>query len=290
MADNINQTISLTDENGRSNKPLAGHTVLITREYNAGYKHLEDLGAKLFIFPTIRAVPPEDFSGLDASIDVIDTYHWLVFTSANGPGYFMPRLIEKGKSIYDLKDVRICAIGTKTAEAITDYGLTVDLIPEEFNAEGLIIAFLQDAKTRQDPRYKTSNLLGLRILLPRAESARETFPERIRDLDGEIDCPAAYRTINPAVYDEKLFKALKSGEITVATFTSAASFNNFIESMGREAAELLHGTTIAAIGPVTAKAIEAAGLKVAIIPQKATIEAMAEEIIKRAIVVTRPNT
>jgi uroporphyrinogen III methyltransferase/synthase len=282
MTHSIDRTIDLTHGNGQNDKPLSGHAVLITRDYNADYKCLEELGADIFEFSTIKTVPPEDYSELDASIDAIGTYHWLIFTSANGPKYFMPRLLEKGKNTGDLKDIKLCAIGSKTAEAITKYGLTVDLIPDEFNAEGLITSFIQDAKTRQDARYKTSNLLGMRILLPRAETARETFPERIRELDGEIDCPAAYRTVNPSKYDEKLHCLLKSGGITVATFTSAATFANFIESMGNEASDLLGGIAIAAIGPVTAKAIEAAGLKVAIMPKKATIEAMVEEIINWA--------
>ena len=105
------------------NKLMTGNTVLITREYNADYKRLEDLGAAIYEFQTIRTVPLDVFSELDAAIDTIDTYHWLVFTSANGPKYFMPRLLEKGKSIADLKGVKICAIGTKTAEAVANYGL-----------------------------------------------------------------------------------------------------------------------------------------------------------------------
>jgi uroporphyrinogen III methyltransferase/synthase len=260
---------------------MTGHTVLITREYNADYKRLEDLGAAIYEFRTIRTVPPADYSELDAAIDAVDTYHWLVFTSTSGPRYFMPRLLEKGKSIADLKGLRICAIGPKTAEAVTAYGLAVDMVPDEFNAEGLIIAFIKDAKTRQDSRYKTSNLLGLRILLPRAEAARETFPDRIRELDGEIDCPTAYRTINPSAYDPKLHDLMKTGGISEATFTSAAAFDNFIESMGEGIIDLLQVINIAAIGPVTAKAIKARGLEVSIMPRKATIEAMVEEIIDR---------
>ena len=290
----LNHTVNITDGQESAsaekeiNKHMTGHTVLITREYNTDYKRLEDLGAAIYEFQTIMTVPPADYSELDASIEALDTYHWLVFTSAGGPKYFMPRLLEKGKSIDDLKGLKICAIGTKTAEAVSAYGLTVDMIPEEFNAEGLITAFIKDAKTRQDPRYKTSNLLGLRILLPRSEAARETFPERIRELEGEIDCPVAYHTVNPSKYDAGLHDLLKSGGITVATFTSAAAFNNFIESMGSEAMDSLNKIAIAAIGPVTAKAIEAKGLKVAIMPKKATIEAMVEDIADWASGGTEP--
>jgi uroporphyrinogen III methyltransferase / synthase len=257
--------------------------VLITREYTPDYEPLEDLGAEVFEFPTIKTVPPEDYSALDSSIDMIGTYHWLIFTSASGFGFFVRRFIERDKDIRDLKGIKICAIGAKTAEAIRHYGLKVDLVPDEFNAEGLIAAFIKEARgTVQDTRYKTSNLEGLRMLMPRAEKARELFPERVRELNGEIDCPTTYRTIKPEKHGKRLYRFLKSGRISVATFTSAATFTNFVDIMGGEASNFLQGITIAAIGPVTAKAIESAGLRVSIIPKEATIKAMVEEIVRWA--------
>jgi uroporphyrinogen III methyltransferase / synthase len=266
-----------------SAKPLYGHTILVTRPDSSGYRRIEDLGGSIYSYPTIRAVQPDDYSELDRAIDDIGTYHWLVFTSVNGVGFFMTRFREKAQGENIPHGLKICAIGPKTAAAVSEYGLKADMTPEEFNAEGLISAFIKVAKTVQDARYKTSNLLGLRILLPRAENARDTFPERITELDGHIDCPTAYRTINPATYDPKLADLFKSGKITITTFTSSATFQNFIEAMGAEAPDMLRNTEIAVIGPVTAKAVEAAGLEVKIKPKIATIEAMVDEIILFAV-------
>ncbi len=147
----------------------------------------------------------------------------------------------------------------------------------------MIEAFVMEARmTIQDKRYNTSNLEGLRLLLPRAEAAREVFPERVRELNGEIDCPVTYRTIKPEKHGKRLHRFLRAGRISVATFTSAATFTNFVEIIGEEAIDFLKGGVIAAIGPVTAKAIEKRGLKVTITPKEATIEAMVEEIIRWA--------
>ncbi len=264
-------------------KPLFGHRILITRDYTPAYEPLEDLGAEVFEFPTIKIVPPEDYSSLDQAIDNIETYHWLIFSSTNGVIYFMRRLIDRGVDIRDLKGIKICAIGAKTAAVIRKTGLKVDLVPDEFNAEGLIEAFVMEARMSiQDKRYNTSNLEGLRLLLPRAEAAREVFPERVRELNGEIDCPVTYRTIKPEKHGKRLHRFLRAGRISVATFTSAATFTNFVEIIGEEAIDFLKGGVIAAIGPVTAKAIEKRGLKVTITPKEATIEAMVEEIIRWA--------
>jgi len=255
-------------------KPLFGQRILITREYTDEYGVLEDLGAELFEFPTVEIVPPENHDELDAAIAQIESYNWLVFTSANGFNYFLERFMTLGRDIRDLKGIRICAIGPKTAEAIQSFALKVDLIPAKFHAEGLCEAFLEG---------KTS-LSGIRILLPRAGTAREVFPDAVRSLGGEIDTPETYRGIKSEKHGKRLKRFLKEGRITVATFTSAMTFNNFIEIMGDEAHEVLKDVKIAAIGPVTSRAIEKAGLSVAIMPDKATIGdmviAVVEEVAK----------
>ncbi len=255
-------------------KPLFGHRILITRQYTNDYEPLEDLGAEIFEFPTIEIAPPESYRELDESIDKIETYNWIIFTSANGFKYFMQRLIDKNRDIRDLKGIKISAVGSTTAEKIQEYGLKVDMVPEEFNAEGLIKVFTQQSTV--------NSLKGIKILLPRAEVAREVFPEKARELGGEIDTPAAYRAIKPEKHGKRLKRFLKEGRISVATFTSAATFNNFVDIMGEDATEILKDVTIAVIGPVTAKAIEKAGLTVSIMPKEATIKAMVDEIIQWA--------
>lgn len=287
-------------------KPLFGQRILITREYIKDYEPLEDLGAEIFEFPTIEIAPPESYKELDKSIDKVETYNWIIFTSANGFKYFMQRLLDKNRDIRDLRGIKICAIGTKTAEAIKNYGIKVDLIPEEFNAEGLIDLFCKEhgsievtecrsinhADTPIHPCSHTQkhsgapilrcSLQGIKFLLPRAEVAREIFPEKVRELGGEIDTPVTYRAIKHEKHGKRLKRFLKEGRISVATFTSAATFNNFVDIMGDDAIDTLKDVTIAVIGPVTAKAIEKAGLNVSIMPKEATIKAMVDEIIQWA--------
>jgi len=94
--------------------------------------------------------------------------------------------------------------------------------------------------------------------------------------------PVAYRAVKPDMHGKRLRRFLKEGRITIATFTSAATFNNFREILMEDADELLKGVAIAVIGPVTARAVEKAGLKVQIMPKESTVEAMADEIIKWA--------
>ncbi|MEW6584784.1 MAG: uroporphyrinogen-III C-methyltransferase [Nitrospirota bacterium] len=261
-------------------RPLFGHRILVTREHSEGFEPLAALGAEIIAFPTIEIVPPADYKDLDKTIDSIETYTWLIFTSRNGVKYFFRRFFEKERDIRDLKGVKLCAIGSRTAQEVNKFGLKVDLVPEEFNAEGLIKAVSSQQSAVGGKRRISEKLplKGVKFLLPRAEVAREIFPEKVRELGGEIDLPAVYRTIKPESRGKRLRRFLKEGKITIATFTSASTFNNFREIMGRDAEELLRGVTIAVIGPITKKAVEKAGLHVQIMPEEATIEAMVNAI------------
>ncbi|MBF0318403.1 MAG: uroporphyrinogen-III C-methyltransferase [Nitrospirae bacterium] len=270
----VGSTASLRETlNWYEKKPLFGQRVLITRPYTDDYEPLEENGAEIFEFPTIKTVPPDSFDALDSAIDNIETYDWIIFTSSNGFKFFFNRLIHKNKDVRDLKEIRLCAIGEKSSETIRGFGLITDLVPEEFNAEGLIKQFLQGG---------AAEVKGKRFLLPRAEKAREKFPDKIRELGGHIDTPAAYKTIKPYTHAKRLERFLREGKITIATFTSASSFNNLMELLGSEAPALLRDVSIAAIGPVTKKAIEKAGLPVDIMPEKATVSDMVQAIIAQA--------
>jgi uroporphyrinogen III methyltransferase/synthase len=258
-------------------KPLFGQRVLVTRERPGAFEELEELGAEIIGFPTIKIVPPADWKELDTAIDRISSYGWLILTSVNGVKFLLKRLADKDRDIRDLKGIRICAVGTKTASYIKKYGIKVDLVPEKFNAEGLIEAFIKEEGTVN--RNSSRPLKDVRILMPRAEVAREVFPEKVRELGGEIDVVTAYRAVRPGSTGKRLKRFLKEGKISIATFTSAATFNNFVSMVGKDADELLQGVSIAVIGPVTRKAVENAGLKVNIMPEEATVEEMVKKII-----------
>jgi uroporphyrinogen III methyltransferase/synthase len=254
-------------------KPLFGHRVLVTREHSKGFEPLEELGAEVMEFPTIEIKPPENWEELDKALLKVSTYHWLIFTSGTGVKYFFERLKALGMDIRELKGVKICAVGKKTAEAIEEFCLKVDMVPEEFRAEGLIKAF--------SDIYST--LKGKKFLLPRALEAREIFPQKVKELGGEIDIPTAYRAVIPEARGKRLKRFFKEGRVTIATFTSGATFTNFLKIMEENPKELFRDVAIAVIGPVTAARVEKEGIKVDIMPGEATIEAMVEAIANWAM-------
>jgi uroporphyrinogen III methyltransferase/synthase len=273
----VGKTVMLRDAlKWYERKTLFGHRILIAREYTSDYEPLEDLGAEVFAFPTIRILPPESFDEVDRAIGQLDAYDWLVVTSANAFTHFMERLLQKGLDVRDLKGLSICAIGAGTAQTVARFGLKVDLVPNEFSAEGLADAFAGRAGA-------SGSLAGLSILLPRAAGSRDLFPERVRKLGGRIDTPTVYRAVKPEKHGKRLQRFVSEGRITLAAFTSGGAFNNLFDMLGEERSALLKDVAIAVIGPVTKRAVEKKGLTAAIMPATATIPAMVEEIIRWAV-------
>jgi uroporphyrinogen III methyltransferase/synthase len=152
-----------------SQRPLFGKRILVTRARSQASKltaKLENLGAEVFEAPAISMADPADnYAALDKSIDHLQDYHWLIFTSANGVGRFFARLFKAGKDARALGYAKIAAIGSATAEKLKQYGIVADVIPGEYRAEGIIEAL----KGKLPPHAK--------ILIPRAEEAREILPE-----------------------------------------------------------------------------------------------------------------
>jgi uroporphyrinogen III methyltransferase/synthase len=268
----VGEVVNLRDKlRWYEDKPMFGHRVMVTREHSGGFEELEELGAEVMEFPTIKIVPVDDHTFVDKCINDIESYNWIVLTSVNGVKYFFDRLIETGHDIRDLKGISFCAVGEKTGDAIRQYGIRVDLVPEHFRAEGLIEAFSDN--------YGDRGLEGVSILLPRAEVAREVFPDKIRSLGAHIDTPPLYRAVKPEIHGKRMQRFLREKKITIATFTSEATFNNFCDIMGDEALDYLKDCAIAVIGGVTRKAIEEKGLKVHIMPERATVNEMVQAII-----------
>src|SRR3982751_6251395 len=120
-------------------KPLDGITVVITRAraQAAGFAdELERLGARAVICPTIEIVEPESYAELDQAIENLYGYDWLIFTSVNGVHYFLRRLEALGREVGELDQLRVLAIGEATSVRLREAFIHVDVVPEQFKAEG----------------------------------------------------------------------------------------------------------------------------------------------------------
>ena len=253
--------------------PLAGARVVVTRARAQAAEmvaRLEGLGAEAIEVPTIEIAPPEDPGPFDAACDRIATFDWVVFTSVNAVARVAARLAADPGGIEGLAGPRLCAVGAANAEALEGRGLRVDLVPDEYRAEGVIRAM-----------RGLGDMTGVRVLLPRGDLARDLLPMELRRAGAAV---TAYRT-GPAELGGEgpdIRWMLRGRGVDVVTFTSGSSVRSFARAIGgRQAAvELLRHVDVACIGPVTAEAASRLNIATTIMPAKSTVPALLAAIVE----------
>jgi len=248
---------------------LAGRRVVVTRaRHQAGVLRalLEDEGAQVVEFPTIRLVPPEDFAPLDRAITCLPEYGWVVFTSRNGVEACCDRMRALGHCPEDLRVARLAAIGPGTAAALEAAGLHVDLAPIEFRAEALVDAF------------GAVDLRDVHVLLPRAAAARDVLPDGLRSRGAIVDVVAVYRTEVERAQAPEARRRLLEAPVDAVTFTSSSTVRSFVELLGPDADRMLRGALVACIGPVTAATARDLGLQVGLVAEHYTIPGLVEAL------------
>ncbi len=255
-------------------RPLFGRRIVVTRSLEQAdelIEMLEERGADAITAAAIRIAPPVDNGPLIEAAARASEFDWIVFTSGNAVDSFMDRLLAAG-DVRDLKGVRLCTIGPTTASRLSRYGIRVDLTPPEFRAEAVVEAL-----------KAAGELQGQRFLLPRADIARDLLAEELRRAGADVTDVIAYRTI-PAQPDRAgapdIYRMLLDRQIDAVTFTSASTVRNFVAMLGQDqAVDLLAGTVVAAIGPVTAEAAQRLGIAATVMPRRYTIPDLVDALV-----------
>ncbi len=224
-------------------RPLFGRTIVVTRAREQASElraHLTQLGGRVVELPTIRIEP------LPVALPPLDDVDWLVLTSANGVSALFERgITSAGRDARALAGVRIAAIGPGTAAALARYGVRADLVPDRYVAEALLAAFPPPTGT------------GGRVLLARAEQARDLLPDGLRKLGYDVDVLPLYRT-RAAEPDPAILDQVRRGQVDAITFTSSSTVRNFVELVGT----LDPQPPVVSIGPITSATARELGLRV----------------------------
>ena len=244
--------------------------VAITRPADRAKKAceiVEKLGGSAVLAPTLD-LKPVNTDSLKDLVKNKDSLDWIVFTS--------PTTIDSFNLFYpdffnDL-NCKIAVIGNKTGSLLKKQGVEVDLMPDDFTAEGLVEEF-----TKLNIKNKT-------IGIPRTASARPTLPEGLKKLDNNVIIAEAYKSLFPM--DEKsvrdLIAKIESSQIDAITFTSPLTVHNFfkISEDNEKLASLLSDNLLTvAIGPITGNVLDDYEVK-HIYPDTYTVPDMMELLFK----------
>ncbi|MHB8503533.1 MAG: uroporphyrinogen-III synthase [Candidatus Acidiferrales bacterium] len=250
--------------------PLAGKTVVVTRAAAQSGKLAEALAARhaiVKLLPLVSFAPPEDFTEMDAALARMDSFDWIIFTSANAVQAVERRRREhSGDPSTILNHTRAAAVGPATAEEAEHAGFSVDYVATNHSGAGLA-------------EELRAELAGRSIFLPRSDRANADLPTALRRSGAVVTEVVAYRTLPPNADDrEKVIDSLKGG-VDGILFFSPSAVHNFLELVGRERLEALQGRAVmVAIGPATARALSAAGVQRIARAADTTTEAVVEAL------------
>jgi len=257
-------------------RPLFGRRIVVTRsQEQAGelIDELENVGAQAIQAPTFRLAPADDPEALDRAAASIDDYHWVVFQSANAVTRFLSALAHGPRDVRALGGVFVCAIGTSTAERLLAGGIKPDVVAAEFGTESI-----GDAIAAKGP------LAGRRVLIIRPDHLRSMVGEDLARRGADVTDLVAYRTAaapsdSPAA--QELYGLLLEGRIDAVTFTNSTAVERFASLIGQEqAADLLNTTTVATIGPVTARAALEMGIKNPLVADTYTVAGLVQKLVE----------
>jgi uroporphyrinogen III methyltransferase/synthase len=256
------------------NKPLFGKRIVVTRareQASALSEQLREAGAVPIEYPVIAFAPPADWAPLDGALHELNGYDWVIFTSVNGVRYVIERMQALGFAVTRLNQKKLGAIGPATAAELDQAGLRAQFVPSEFVAEAVI--------------EQIGDVQGQRVLLPRADIAREALVDGLQAKGAHVDNVVAYRTVLGEAQGD-VVGMLREKQIDAVTFTSSSTVKNFFARLEQsgvssdEARDLLAAVTVAAIGPITAKTARDYGLNVAIEADKYTIDGLVSALVE----------
>ncbi|MFM8409051.1 MAG: uroporphyrinogen-III C-methyltransferase [Alphaproteobacteria bacterium] len=254
---------------------LFGRRVVVTRaRAQAGRMSdlLREQGVAVVEVPAIEIVPPDSSAPLDAALDRIETYDWIVFTSVNGVERFVAALDARGLDLRAMHRASLAAIGPETARALEALHLRPDVVPRDHRAEGLL------------ERMRELPIEGKRILLPRAAGARKILPEELAAAGALVDEVVTYRSRRPPGSIEILREALDEGPLDAVAFTSSSTVRGFLslldEADPERGRERIRGTTVACIGPITAATAAEEGLSVSVSADPYTVPSLVAAIAR----------
>ena len=258
-----------------SRRPLHGRRVLITRarhQVDPFRRELADLGAAVIEIPTIEVKPMPTDERVRGAIAKLDTTALVIFASANAVVIFFQMLFETGGDARGLHASKLCAIGQETADTLRLYGLRPELVTSEYTAEGL-------AKTLEG-----WELEGVRVLVPRAEIARDALPALLANRGAMVEILPVYQAVCPIDAGQALTKLFNAEGADVVTFTSSSTVANFVRAFPEDALPAVLGDAeVACMGPVTADTARKLGLRVDIVAREYTTHGLAQAIVEAVV-------
>lgn len=160
-------------------------------------------------------------------------------------------------------DAVVCAIGPKTADALREAGVNVDVVPDEYTSTGLVNVL----EGRVD---------GARVEVARSDHGSDELTDGLVEAGGYVHETVLYEIIRPKGGGEKTAHALDDEEIDAVLFTSSLTVEHLLEALEETGVGLgtLNDAAVYAIGEPTRETAENLGVEVDDVPEEETFESL----------------
>lgn len=241
-------------------KVLSGKRILVTGSRNMAdslEKEFEQYGGETIAISLVETIP--DYSDCDDIFNNLEKYSWFIFTSANGVNIFFDRLRNLRVDIRKLANARFAVVGTSTKKALEKYGLYADFIPSKFTSK-ILAEELSKELTDKD-----------KILIVRGKQGKNFIEDKFSEMSVEFDKICIYETIQDERRADEVKRICPDVDYIVVTSGSGARAL-------RNMAGCEHDN-IVAIGPVTKRDCEEAGLRVKLVAEEFDARGIVDVII-----------
>ncbi|MEM9159314.1 MAG: uroporphyrinogen-III C-methyltransferase [Verrucomicrobiota bacterium] len=255
-------------------KPLQGRRLVVTRSKGQASelsKKLELLGAEVIGLPLIEISRNVDEQTAKDVFAEIASYDWLVFSSPNGVRFFFETFFENFKDIRSLGFIRIAAVGKSTAKEVEKYFVSVDLIPEEANADSLA-----------DALVATDSLDSAKVLIVTGNLGRDVLVKKLDEARAIVDRFEVYKTAPTELKEHPAAKMFREQGADAIIFTSSSGVKNFVDQAKNLIVE--EGATrpkTVSIGPITTESMKKLGMPMDIQAKEASLDSLVDALVKR---------
>jgi len=270
----LGEVVRLRDKlNWFEKRPLFGKRIVVTRGRSQSLElsqKLAGLGADVLEIPAIKQVQPENRQDIVDAMLALNSYDWLIFTSANGVKAFFDLFFRNFKDLRDLGGAKIAAVGPATAAVLREMHLQVDAMPEDFAANKIA-----------EQISKLGSIENCKICLLRAQDANPDLPQALEEFGAIIDDIAVYKTVAETEDNSGASADFLEHGADWMTFTSGSTVRFMhVRFDLPKLMKQFPAMKIASIGPETSKMIRSLGLSPTIEAKEHTADGLVAELLK----------
>ncbi|MDD3043354.1 MAG: uroporphyrinogen-III synthase [Methanosarcinaceae archaeon] len=201
---------------------------------------------------------------------------YVIFTSANGIIFTLDKLSESEKESFteSLKQRKILAIGPNTQRELEKIGISESFMPGDYSSTGIVEALGPEVK-------------GKTVDIARSAYGAKVLVEGLRECGATVHETHVYTLGMPeGPLQQELIERTLAGEVRVFAFTSSMMVRNFLKhaekaGAGETIKEALSRALVGAIGTPTADTLRNHGIKVDVVPDEFTFDALLAVLKKK---------